>query len=339
MIKQLLTIFAIGAFTFASAQKANDIKVNHSVQMPLSSKFANSNQILSAPGCVTLATFNASLNVTLYTANITTACATGGYIFGNNCYGYQEIATYIPASAYSSVSAPSVNAVSVVLYRNNGANIGTKGTGNAGMTIYNGTSAASQPGSQITTTTAPLPSIIAAQTGTSNLFIYTFTLTPSALPTSGGFFASVVLPTNTGDTVAIYTQTNSTTNYAWGKDGSGWFSATADWGITTSHAMLAVICGTDVATGISDNLGLSKEVKITPNPSTGVFNMNVNLTKAENLDVTVTNALGQVLSARRYEAILSNSITIDLTGESNGVYFVTISNGTDKMVQRLVVNK
>ena len=188
-----------------------------------------------------------------------------------------------------------------------------------------------------------LSNITAAQTGTAALFFYTFTLTPTAV-SPNGFYVSLVQPTAAADTAVVYSQTATSSPFgsnpnAWELDGSGWSDVATDWGINQNLVFYPILCGTNITTGISNNLGLSKDVKIMPNPSTGLVNVAVTLANSENISVTVTNALGQQIISNKYDGISNELISLDLTSQSNGVYFVTVSNGTDKMVQRLILNK
>ncbi|MEO6302736.1 MAG: T9SS type A sorting domain-containing protein [Bacteroidia bacterium] len=343
MIKKLLTIVAIGSLGFATAQNARVTNVNNTALTN-----SQAEKIASAPGCQTLSVINPTAGISIYTATSGTACPTGGYAFGNNCYGDQQIATYFHASYYAAVTNPSIAAVSVGFYKDPTTLVGTKGTVNTvGMKIYAGTAAAGPTGAAITSTTATLASVVAAQTGTASLFIYTFTMAPTAIP-AVGFFASLILPTTVGDTAAIYTQTASSAsspgnvNGAWSNDGSTWYAAnnaTLGWGISVNHIMLPTVCGSNIISGISKNLGLSKNVTIMPNPSTGLVNVALTLAQTENINVTVTNALGQQILSNKYDGISNETVSLDLTNQSNGVYFVTVSNGKDKMVQRLILNK
>jgi hypothetical protein len=338
MIKNLLTILAIGSFTIAAAQSGKTVSAGQSITLN-----AQVNKVAAAPGCQTLTVINTNSNIILYTANTNSNCPTGGYVYGNNCYGYKEIATYFPASYYNGVANPSITAVSVGFYRNPNGN-GTKGTTNTvTLNIYGGDNTAGPTASVVASATAALSSIVAAQTGTSSLAFYTFMFTGQTIPTAG-FFASVVLPTNTGDTAVVYTQTSTAAaapgnvNHGWGKDATGWYSSTADWNLNVNHVFIPIVCGDDITTGISNNLGLSKNVTIMPNPSNGLVNVAVNA-KADKMTVSVANALGQTILSKQYAGIANEVISLDLTNEANGVYFVTVSNGTDKMVQRLIINK
>jgi hypothetical protein len=350
MIKKLLTVIAIGGFAIMNAQSSKKIEAISTTVLPAGA----SSEKVSALTCNTLATINTASNLSLYTAGSDTAtpgCSpVAGYVTGTNCYGFTEQATFFPSNTYSTLVSPSITAVSVAFYRNATTLRGTKGTGTVGINVYSGTSSTVAPGSStIVSTSASLVNVVAAQTGTSSLFIYTFTMAPTAIPATG-FFTSLVLPTTAaaaaGDTAVIYTQTNTSSPYAsilvnggaWENDGATWASMSSDWGIKLNHVMLPVVCGSGNVS-VSKNMGISKNITLMPNPSTGLVNVAVTLPQSENISLTVTNALGQQVSSKNYNGISNELLSLDLTSQPNGVYFVTVSNGTDKMVQRLIINK
>ena len=59
----------------------------------------------------------------------------------------------------------------------------------------------------------------------------------------------------------------------------------------------------------------------------------------QNLDITVSNALGQLISVTKHTGVTNNVFTLDLSSYGNGVYFVTINNGQEKIVKRVILNK
>lgn len=149
------------------------------------------------------------------------------------------------------------------------------------------------------------------------------------------------MPQGNGDTAVVYNSPNSTIDYGYEKwSNNSWNKISTAWGAGTKANLIIFpkVCGTS-AVGISTNGGLSKNISIVPNPSTGLFKMVVSLGTSENLNVTVTNTLGQQVLSNKYNGISNESIALDLTSQANGVYFITISNGTEKMVQRLILNK
>ena len=347
MIKKLLTAAVIFVSFAANAQNSRIVKPISTPEKTPMVSISNEKSTL-APGCITVTVFNPTANITRYSVPTSTdvGCGTnGGYVYGTNCYGDKESATYFDPMSIA-VTSPSITGATVFFYRQTNtvtaAVRGTKGTtGTVKLNVYASTSNTNAPGTLVTSTVATLSQIVAAYTNTaSNAFAFTFTFAPTAVPATG-FYLSVVNPTTTaaGDTICIYTQT-ATTNNAWVLEStSTWSTSTASWGIKTNHIITPILCGTNVTTGLSKNLGLSKDVTIMPNPSTGLVNVAISLGQTENINVTVTNALGQQILSNKYDGISTEVISLDLTNQSNGVYFVTVSNGKDKMVQRLILNK
>jgi hypothetical protein len=85
---------------------------------------------------------------------------------------------------------------------------------------------------------------------------------------------------------------------------------------------------------------LANSINLFPNPSnTGMFNMNVSLGQQENMTITVTNTLGQVVSTVAENNTYGGMYSIDLSAQPNGVYFVEVAAGDQKTVQRIVINK
>jgi hypothetical protein len=96
----------------------------------------------------------------------------------------------------------------------------------------------------------------------------------------------------------------------------------------TSEAAFA-----DVVTSIADEL-LSKATKVYPNPSEGVFVVEIDNAHNENISFMVTDALGR--EVQNAKGKFTNPQTIDLSKEANGTYHLIISNGKGKTVKSLV---
>lgn len=82
--------------------------------------------------------------------------------------------------------------------------------------------------------------------------------------------------------------------------------------------------------GIDDNF--SNNFYIYPNPSNGIFN--VNLANKETTHFTVYNSLGQVI----YQTTTNNIVnTIDLSSYNKGLYLLEINNGKSIQSRKLIV--
>lgn len=342
MIKQLLSIFAIALAVNVSAQ-SNRVMTGV-FNVPNEPEISKSITYKAAAlGCDTVTTAqNASLTINTAGSDTTTpGCSPkAGYVFGSNCYQDMEKANFFPAALYTAVTTPSIVGVLVGFYKQ-----GTKGTGGAptttvGMTIYNPTSATGgTPTSVVTATTAPM-ALITAGASTTGICYFTYTMVPTAISATNGFYASVVVPITAGDTAVVFNSPSSTIDYGFERwSDMSWHSISSAWGasLKANLSVYPIICG-NLSTGISKS-SLEKNVNIMPNPSTGLVNVLLNFGKAENVTVTVSNVIGQELISNKYDVINSFVAPLDLSSQANGIYFVTVSNGTDKIVQRLIINK
>jgi hypothetical protein len=94
---------------------------------------------------------------------------------------------------------------------------------------------------------------------------------------------------------------------------------------------------TNSPTGVSES-ALASSVNLYPNPSTGRdIKLDVNLENAENVEVTVLNAIGQVVSTvnKGKLATGNNTLTLDLNGQTKGIYFVKVNIGNKVVTKTL----
>jgi Secretion system C-terminal sorting domain len=78
---------------------------------------------------------------------------------------------------------------------------------------------------------------------------------------------------------------------------------------------------------------------IQPNPTAGEFTLVYALNETSTLNVSIKNALGQVVSTRKIANAINGNESFDLTDMANGVYMVQITNGNKQSVKRVVVQK
>lgn len=106
-----------------------------------------------------------------------------------------------------------------------------------------------------------------------------------------------------------------------------------------SYAVIVTVANcSDTSTCVSlTPVGLSaknnvQSITINPNPSTGIFVINANITT----QVIITDALGRVIMTNTINA---SKQTIDLSNEANGIYFVKTITNQGQSVQRLAISK
>ncbi|MDP3557294.1 MAG: M43 family zinc metalloprotease [Bacteroidota bacterium] len=279
-----------------------------------------------------------------------------GYLMGSNCYKDKEKAEFFSTSLYSSIASPQIKSVIVIFYKD-----GTRGTGGnsstaVNMKLYNGTMAGGPTG---TTTpfgqvNANIGNILAVPATNSVNYVgqqptvytnpilrpYRYILaSPVNAPATNGFFVSITIPTAAGDTAVIMDDASLATGTNWECwSNNAWYNLSTAWsGYDASMAILPEMqCG---ITGINKNSVLDANVSLHPNPSSGLVNIIATLPNSQTLEISVHNSLGQLISDTKYTGVTSNMFSLDLNNYSNGVYFVTINNGEERIVKRLILSK
>ncbi|HPQ08277.1 MAG TPA: M43 family zinc metalloprotease [Bacteroidia bacterium] len=321
--------------------------------------------VISISSCVTQTVCNDTITnirntdtlVAYITGAPTSTCP--GYVSGNNCYGDKEKAEWFAASTYSHVSPAQYITSAIVLFYKNG-NVGTHGNASSqvNLKIYTGNST-SGPSTAVATATANL-GLITSGTPTTNVtycgdpnigystaiilpYKYNFTtpVGPLSSSTPGGFFASVVLPTTSGDTAVIFNNTDGSnpTNTMWEKwNTNAWYAYDNpnSWGIPLSGAILPILT---CSTGKDDLNAFTNSIMIVPNPSNGIFNIVTTFSEKQNIKFEVINTLGQVLNQGEFQNVMNNYLTLNLSHYENGIYFIKLTNGSEKVVKRIIINK
>ncbi|MCB0792343.1 MAG: T9SS type A sorting domain-containing protein [Flavobacteriales bacterium] len=96
---------------------------------------------------------------------------------------------------------------------------------------------------------------------------------------------------------------------------------------------------TDMLAGVED-LALANSLSIYPNPTTGLLNINYELPSAGQVAIEVTDLLGQQVMADSYMVGSGvRSMTYDVSGLSNGMYYFTIRTDKGQVTRKVTLNK
>jgi hypothetical protein len=92
-------------------------------------------------------------------------------------------------------------------------------------------------------------------------------------------------------------------------------------------------------TAVEEPEALLEEIvfKVYPNPNSGLFTLEMESEKPSTYMLNVRNMLGQTVMSEAINVNGSVSKTMDLTSFEKGVYFVTLENGEDRLVRKVVV--
>jgi hypothetical protein len=308
----------------------------------------------------TLTTIKNTDTLNLYNAPnsaITIGCQTGfaGFLTGTNCYKDKEFAQFFPPSSYTAVPSPQVNSA-IVLFADKGT---SNGSNNSNILIncrvYGG-NVTSGPGNQIGSSSLSLSAISSAPSSTSIAYVGNPNLvypsgivarrfdfaSPVIVNASTGFYVSVDAPYySTGDSIRIY----SSQKVGVSLDSNAWFlQFSNNWRtfrtFRNSKIQLGIIpiitCSPLV--GIEESASdFSANIHLMPNPGSGLFNLVFSLPKTEQVTMRITNAVGQEITKGTWPAISSGAYQIDLSNEPDGIYFVELSSGQNKVVKKLIL--
>ncbi len=169
----------------------------------------------------------------------------------------------------------------------------------------------------ITQTVNPLPTI---NVSTSNTMLCS-NYSQSATLTAGGTASSFTWSSGGNGSTTVVTPTTTTTYTLSGTDANGCSNS-------TTFTQSVTICG-----GIS-MLSVANGVYIYPNPTNGIFTIQVNV-PVENAEVEITNMIGQVVYKR---AVVLGSNAVKITGLAKGVYnYMLIEKGQASGLGKLVI--
>lgn len=286
------------------------------------------NVVVAPTYCDTLTNVDAALD----TPSVYFLGTGKGYVSGHNYYmdiakadyysNYTPGSTLTEASMWFGVakySNATTSKITVKVWDNTGTN-GAPGTVLASETVTN--------------------SSIAADILQYQLTNVVFT-TPATITTP--FYVGFEFTYKTGDTVAMVLNLDGETvpGTAWEQwSDNTWYPYTDanSWGMNVGHYMFPVLCYQGTVTGINDIL-IDNVVNIYPNPNNGVFNLSTLLKQSSNMEVTVVNMLGEAVYTTKYNNVMAGNFTIDLSGQSAGVYSVKIQTNDQAYTKQVVIAK
>jgi hypothetical protein len=117
-------------------------------------------------------------------------------------------------------------------------------------------------------------------------------------------------------------------------DGSGNFSYSA-------YRILVVLSDTsaECKSGIKEGLSLDKYIRVYPNPTTGMLTISADLPYQRNVQVYITNSLGQRVGEPAAISLSKNTFSIDLSSQAAGLYMLNIVSAKEKITRQIMLVK
>ncbi len=288
-----------------------------------------------------------------------------GFLTGTNCYKDKEFAQYFAGNSYTNTPVPQLSGVLVLFNKN-----GTKAN-NTSSNIYCNVWGGSFNGGPVTLLgqkPALLSNVTMSTTGTWSTMLsptdlvpwcgtptytfsskivipYKFDVNPPILLPTTGFLVGVEMPwTSPSDSAQIFSNSLFNAPVA---DSSAWVrTATDTWyklfKERKKNVQLAIMpqitCRAKVGLEEYQN-ELEANVMLMPNPNNGVFSIVTTLKQEQDLSFRIYNYMGALLGENIERNVSNRMFEIDMSNHSNGVYFVEITNGQQKTVKKVVINK
>jgi len=95
----------------------------------------------------------------------------------------------------------------------------------------------------------------------------------------------------------------------------------------------------DVVTGSVTDIAMDDLLSVYPNPTTGVIILNTNLPENQEVNIAVYNTMGQEVAAVQNGKVSNGQYSIDLTNQSNGIYYVKMNLNGNIITKKVVLNK
>jgi len=121
------------------------------------------------------------------------------------------------------------------------------------------------------------------------------------------------------------------TNLSVPDDNIIWVNVTKNLCSTTDTIII-----TTIVISINDNQNDDIIVNVYPNPSSGVFNVDVNEIKS-NIIIEIYDISGKEVARKNIDTNYSNHISMDMRGLHKGVYFIKIQFGSFSSVKRIII--
>ncbi|HXP49623.1 MAG TPA: C10 family peptidase, partial [Bacteroidia bacterium] len=254
--------------------------------------------------------------------------------FCTGTYGdtIQQVADYFanpPCSGFT------IGSVYIYFYKTSSTTAGRT----VNVNIWDNTGVGGAPGAIIATKSVLISSI--SKTGAT---LVTFT-SPAKVTTPyyvGVDFTTLAAAYKTDTLLVVTDSTNEGEATAWQYDVAtrygvnGWTPANNFWsGFNVSHAIWANLCSPLDVNGVD----LQENVKLYPNPTNGIVTAEISLGDASNMQVEVYNTLGQLVQQAQWNTMLNSTHTINLSGQTSGMYFVKFITDKSTITKKIMLNR
>jgi hypothetical protein len=154
------------------------------------------------------------------------------------------------------------------------------------------------------------------------------------------FFAGIAFDYAAGDTVALTSSQDLSVvpSTAWElfADGVTWvpFDDPDSWGLTVSHVILPVVCGTN---GVK-NVDFDSKFAVFPTIVSEKVNVLI-APASENVSLRISDLSGSTVLSRSVNTTSEHSQSVDISSLANGTYFISMTTGNAASTKKFIVQR
>ncbi|MBE9491457.1 MAG: T9SS type A sorting domain-containing protein, partial [Bacteroidetes bacterium] len=242
-----------------------------------------------------------------------------GFVSGNNEFGDLAKANYYNVNENLFITG--------ILYE---FAYGTGGGSIIELSIWNNSGTNNSPGSKIAFKTLPLDDIL------DDVEAQDFTYVEFNPPVlvNGPFYAGLMLPTTTGDTLVVWSNMHNDTDpgIAWELwNTNEWYPFSTSWLQDVALAIYPIVQNT---LDVNEN-AISGGLYIYPNPSDGQYTIELAKHSHQALQLEVFNTSGNCIADQSYEKG-EVSISFDISGFPAGIYMVRLTDSQHTYLQKII---
>jgi len=98
-----------------------------------------------------------------------------------------------------------------------------------------------------------------------------------------------------------------------------------------------VIGSVDCPVGLEDNSAVAGNIEVYPNPSNGLFSLNITTEQEENFVLSVRDVQGKLIYEESLTVNGAHRDDLDFVGLAKGVYYLQIQNDQATKVEKLII--
>lgn len=112
----------------------------------------------------------------------------------------------------------------------------------------------------------------------------------------------------------------------------------ASWAMETDDYHFRLITQPTPTSNVAE-AQLANAIDLYPNPTKGQLNIAYSFDENRDINLSITNAVGQLVYAQQMDRVQLDLVDLDLSHLSNGVYFLVFNDGTHQYTEKLILNR